>query len=446
MKTIAGFPYWELEFDSVGKETTQSFASKCIEEASKQRIADLFIFSHGWNNDRTAARSLYERFFEVIRRILTARRVSAPLGSAVGIVGVLWPSILFPDDQPQTSSGGAAALLDASGSTNVFVELKKVFPNETVTLEKLELLLAEQPESIDELMRFQALLTDLAPALSTDEGSDESGIMRLGWEKVFTRLSTLAPPAARDGAATLDSGFKRLWTGAKEALRVTTYWNMKERAGVVGERGLGPFIAALRQEYEVVAGSSPALHIHLIGHSFGARLVAFTLKGLPPQFDTESSPIKSMTLLQGAFSHFAFAESLPHDDSRSGALAGLQSRVDGPIVVTHSKRDLAVIKRYPQASLLSDDDAAAFKMLNYRFGGMGADGAQNVNATEEWFKAVGQPYRLLKGQFINLNGDDLITKGSPPSGAHGDIFYEEIAWAVLLASKLATAEKISPPS
>jgi hypothetical protein len=69
---------------------------------------------------------------------------------------------------------------------------------------------------------------------------------------------------------------------------------------------------------------------------------------------------------------------------------------------------------------------------------MGADGAREVEAAEESFKAVGQPYRLLKGHFLNLNGDDLITKGGPPSGAHSDIFYDEIAWASLLASKVVT--------
>jgi hypothetical protein len=35
-----------------------------------------------------------------------------------------------------------------------------------------------------------------------------------------------------------------------------------------------------------------------------------------------------------------------------------------------------------------------------------------------------------------LNGDFLITKGDPPAGAHSDIFYDEIGWVVLLASKV----------
>jgi pimeloyl-ACP methyl ester carboxylesterase len=150
---------------------------------------------------------------------------------------------------------------------------------------------------------------------------------------------------------------------------------MKERAGRVGEHGVGPFIADLRKSYSDTPGS-PELRVHLVGHSFGARLVSFALKDLPDSFAGAASPVKSLTLIQGAFSHFAFAQELPHDLSRSGALAGMEARVDGPVVVTHSRHDLAVCDRYPQASIFPRDDSAAFgDALRYRFGGMGADGA-----------------------------------------------------------------------
>ena len=118
----------------------------------------------------------------------------------------------------------------------------------------------------------------------------------------------------------------------------------------------------------------------------------------------------------------------------------MAARVDGPILVTHSRHDLAVTDRYPQASVISRDDAAAFDdELRYRFGAMGADGAQAVEAAARTFAAVGDPYAFQKGKFLNLNGDELITRGQPPSGAHSDIFYEEIAWAVLQASGVAAA-------
>ena len=101
----------------------------------------------------------------------------------------------------------------------------------------------------------------------------------------------------------------KVWHGAKEALRQLTYWQMKNRAGVVGSRGLGPAIARL-------ADAFPDLRFHLIGHSFGARLVSFALAGLP---DAGPSPVKSVTLLQGAYSRFAFTDPLPFRRGRRRA-------------------------------------------------------------------------------------------------------------------------------
>ena len=429
MQTIAGFPYCEIAFDDDGRPLDAQQASRNVDEIAQSNLTDVFIFSHGWNNDRSDAREVYRRFFESARRVLEAR--PAP-SSRPGIVGVLWPSILFPDDVPEPDAGGPASFDSTTGSGDPIAELEKVFPDKIDTLQELGRLLRDRPEDIEELRRFQTLLRDLAPASSTDEGSAERGVLTEDTEEVFEALSTLAPPEDRAAAAGLMDRFATLWTGAKEALRVTSYWMMKERAGHVGERGVGPFVASLH-------AAAPALRVHLIGHSFGARLVSFALKGLPGSFVGPASPVKSLTLLQGAFSHFAFAEKLPHDETRSGGLRSMAGRVDGPIVVTHSRHDLAVCERYPQASLLSRDDAAALDAVRYRFGAMGGDGAQAVTAAERRFGAIGEAYAFEKGKFVNLNGDDLITRGQPPSGAHSDIFYEEIAWAVLQASGVVPA-------
>ena len=432
MQTIAGFPYWEVEFDSDGRPRDPQQVSRRVDEIAQRNLTDLFVFSHGWNNERSDAREIYRRFFESARRVLDAHAGPAP-GSRAGIVGVLWPSILFPDDAPTAEAGGAASIDSPGAVADPIAELAKVFPKRLATLEALGQLLRDQPEDLDELRRFQMLLRELAPAFATDDESAEDGVLTEDAEKVFDALSTLAPPEERADAAGFGDRFRQLWTGAREALRVTSYWTMKERAGHVGERGVAPFVASLH-------AAAPALRVHLVGHSFGARVVSFTLRGLPASLAGPASPVKSLTLLQGAFSHFAFAEKLPHDESRSGGLKGMAARVDGPIVVTHSRHDLAVCERYPQASLVSRDDAAAVDDASrFRFGAMGADGAQAVDAAARPFGAIGEPYAFQKGKFFNLNGDDLITRGEPPSGAHSDIFYDEIAWAVLQASGIVTA-------
>ena len=205
---------------------------------------------------------------------------------------------------------------------------------------------------------------------------------------------------------------------------------MKERAGVVGKAGLGPLVVDIHR-------AAPDARIHLLGHSFGARLVSFSLVSLPSKAVGPASPVKSLVLLQGAFSHFAFADALPHDTKRGGALKGMASRVDGPILVTHSRKDSAVGSAYPKASFLSRDDAAAAGARAPRWGAMGSAGAKAVGATELRFGNVGESYTFSRGHFFNLDGNTVIVNGGLPSGAHSDIVHDKIAWAVVCGAGIS---------
>jgi hypothetical protein len=216
------------------------------------------------------------------------------------------------------------------------------------------------------------------------------------------------------------------WRGAREALRQFTYFQMKRRGGVVGERGLGPLCADIHAE-------APAIRLHLVGHSFGARLVSFSLRGLA---HAQPSPVKSVLLLQGAFSHFAFAPSLPFQTSRGGALTGYATRVDGPIVVVHSVHDTAVGVLYPLASMASGDDAAALDNVLYRWGAMGHDGAQAVGADTYVLEQGSHPSTVQSAGFLNVNADAVISTGRPPSGAHSDILHPELARLALSTAGL----------
>jgi alpha-beta hydrolase superfamily lysophospholipase len=157
---------------------------------------------------------------------------------------------------------------------------------------------------------------------------------------VFDTFADRLAAAGVDFGGGDDAGFSdspsKLLHGAKEALRQLSYWKMKNRAGVVGQRGLGPVIGRLAAEF-------PPVRVHLIGHSFGARLVSYALAGVG---DLQPSPIKSVTLLQGAYSRFAFTEALPFR-SGVGALAGRLDRVDGPLAVCFSRHDRALGTFYP---------------------------------------------------------------------------------------------------
>jgi serine protease AprX len=459
---VAGFPFWQLCFDELGQEGGFTRANNLLQEINPRGIDDLFVFSHGWNNEQVVAARLYEEFFAKMQRVADQFFRTGVGPNSIGVAGVIWPSAAWADEVVpigQTasagSSGGAAGLgattvplaLPPVTDLEILQKLKEVFKRQEPVLDELGKLLTERPRRDEDVRRFQMLLRqlDVEPdavlnsehAADIEDSGPPQGIVNenvdplIRFRMFADKANQLFPMSDEGGAASFGSsiaaGWNSIWNGAKEAARVATYWQMKKRAGVIGFNGLGPLLVRLN-------GVRPGLRIHLLGHSFGARLVSFALGKLPPG---TASPVKSLVLIQAAFSHFAFAPILPHALGRGGALAGLANRVDGPIVVTHSVHDYAVGQFYPMASLTTNDDAAAFADPLFRYRAFGDDGAQAVPATPaEELHPAGVPYVLEAGKFLNLNGDRVIKKLVFPSGAHGDIIHEEIAWAAFAAAGL----------
>jgi hypothetical protein len=429
--------HWEVGFDEHGR-ANQDEVGKLLGELPGRDLTDLFVFAHGWNNDRRQARRLYDLYFGQVPGLLSR---GGAQGVKAGWLGVVWPSKRWADEPEPTAAtdgGGAAGLGDGAGapvpSDPLLVEdLKDVFEGDErrAALDELARLLEERPEDPAALARFQALMAELATEPDASPAGEDQGELALledDPEEVFGRFADAVPQTGEGGAAGIGDTFGRLWNGAKEALRQLTYFEMKKRAGVVGKEGLGPLLGRIHQ-------ADPDVRIHLIGHSFGARLVSFALAGLPDG----DSPVKSLYLLQGAFSHFAFADALPMDRSRGGALKGMAARVDGPLVASFTVHDTAVGKLYPLASLSSRDDAAGLEDRLYRWGGIGHDGAQAVDATVAGLGPVGTGYPFQRGRFVNLDGNAIVNRGGPPAGAHSDIFHPELVWAGLAAAGLVTA-------
>jgi hypothetical protein len=450
---LAGFPFWIVEFDEHGSLVDQQAAGDVLTAISDEALTDLFVFTHGWNNSRTIALNRYRAFFTEVQTLVADADLTRGREAKIGVIGVIWPSMRWADEDESTAvvdddEGGAAAFspVPETDDAALVENLKPVFPRpeQQEALEELAALMEARPEDPAELARFQTLMETLVEdddAAETPEDNGEASLIVDDSTAVFERLATVAvrrPAEEEEGGAAglLDDRLDRLWDGAKEALRGVTYWEMKKRAGIVGSNGVGPFLGRLHDAH-------PALRIHLIGHSFGARAVSFALKGLPLA-QSDASPVKSVLLLQGAFSHFAFAKKLPHDQARGGALAGMAARVDGPLLVTHTKHDRAVGRPYALASMPTGEDAAAFDEILFRWGAMGHDGAQAVEAAKVTLGPLGTSYSFQPGAVFNLDGDEVIkTMLSRINGAHSDIIHEEIAWALLCAAGILTAEDSS---
>ena len=293
---------------------------------------------------------------------------------------------------------------------------------------ELGALLDSKPADSAGLRRAADLMNQLVTTPTpTAEDAGEQDLLHADPMTLFGHLAVLSPGTDVTDTQGLPNPLHLLWSGVKEALRATSYYEMKGRAGQVGLRGLGPLIGRLH-------ASSPGLRVHLMGHSFGARVVSYTLRGLPDTANGSDSPVKTLLLVQAAFSHFSFAPRLPQDPNRAGGLAGSEQRVDGPLLATFTAFDLAVGRLYPAASLISGTDSEGLDDTLFRWGAIGHDGYQAVPTTTMPLGPVGTRYDLTATRFINLDSNGTIKNGGPPSGAHSDIAHPEVLYALLYAA------------
>lgn len=431
-------PYWELVFDAEG-DMAPAGRDALVRGVADAGLTDLVVFAHGWNNSRTLANDLYGRFFTPFPAVLTASGAPARLGYG----GVIWPSMRFTDEpipdfpQRRPAPAGAGPVLEPA----TLQALAGVFPGSEALLDRMAELIERRPEEPELLEEFAGLVRRLVagpgqgavaraadPCLhDTEPGPDEPGEPAMftdGAAAVCGRFADAVAPGGTAGAE-LFGGLGRLWSGALELLRQGSYWEMKRRAGTVGESGLGQVLGAL-------AEASPELRVHLIGHSFGGRLVAFAVRGLAER----ARCVHSLTLLQGAFSHYAFAPRLPFAENRSGALKDVHRKISGPVLCCHSRHDLALSVLYPLASRLSGDSQSALGLHDPRWGAMGHDGVQAVDGslTLKLEQALAGP--LPERGCVNVDAASVVRRGGPPSGAHSDICHGELARLVLLAGRV----------
>jgi hypothetical protein len=452
---ISGFPYWQIAFDQNGAPTDPTQVATLRSELGTEHITDLFVISHGWKNSAAEALSLYTRVMDCVRNVLNSGGVTPAPGKTIGVVGVIWPSLAWPDDSAvpvsaQDTGGvagfeprgfGGPAASPPAVDVNLVPDLRQLFPSQDhkAALDELEQLLQKRPSDPVALARVQQIMQQLVTSSAADnapEDSAERAMLTADPVELFRALAVDAPTddsASTGGTAGFGDTLGQLWDGVKVGLRQLTYLEMKMRAGTVGRQGLGPLLDQLHADND-------DLRIHLAGHSFGARLVSFALSGLSAASDTPGkSPVKSVVLLQGAFSHFAFAEALPWNKQRGGVLAGQARRVDGPLAATFTPHDTAVGLFYSRVQFLLRDDTAGLDSLFFRWGAMGHDGAQAVSAQTAPCGPIGQTYPFQAGKWVNLDSHDVIKNMENVfAGAHGDIAHDEIAWAMLSAAKLVS--------
>lgn len=418
MTDIDGLRCFEVTFARVGVGPAAGLAEpddgKLPAALAGGDVEDVLVLAHGWNSSLASARASRRALLALLAEQLGDRRRSSVA------VEVNWPSLLFPEDDP----GNASPTL--STGAQLASTLTPAFPGQQFELDELGSLLDQQPRSIADLERFHALAKSLvtSPSLA-QEDSGEAGMLSIGTIGLFGHAAAMAK-ALKTGGGNGTDAFGTLWSGAREVLRTLCYYEMKNRAGVVGRDGL----AALISQLPTPAGRP--LRIHLIGHSFGARLVAYALAGLPRPAGNARGPVKSLYLIQGALSHFAFSgPALAGQGRRTGALAAFAGQLDGPLLATFSRHDRCLGWWYPMASLPRHEGSRSVGELAYRWGAMGHDGFQGAGVHTLPLGPVGQPYPFQAGALYRLDASSVIAANqSAFSGAHSDIRHPELTWPI----------------
>jgi hypothetical protein len=430
-------PQLDVEFDKRGN-VFQSTQLDALVAAAPQ-FSDLIVLSHGWNNDKADAGALYQGLLQKIEQVASGGFVGTIAGRTFGAMRIFWPSKRFTDEELIPGGGAASAEASAANEAMLAALIERLKndpdrlgsvslePIRVAALERIKLLVPHLETSRDARREFVLQLRGILDP--RDASLDDASIEFFSRDpaEIFDAMSepVSAPlPAPSGGAADAQGGneggaasLRDLLGGtlaaARRVLNFTTYYEMKERAGMVGRTGVATALRAVRQ-------SAPNARNHLVGHSFGGRVVTAAANELDP-----GGPRVSLMLIQAAFSHNGLA--VRYDGTHDGAFRRIVSegRVSGPIIITHTKNDRAVGVAYPLASRMAFQKAAALGDENDPYGGMGRNGAQQTpEAKFGELKGVAQSYPFGPGGIFNLKADRFV-KG------HSDIVNHEIAYAFL---------------
>jgi hypothetical protein len=441
---MAGFPFFPIEFTKTGEPFRPDEGKAVLDAVRTGGFDELIVLAHGWNNDKDEAKELFEALLGSMRDLIDEGAVAPIAGRGIGVVGVFWPSKKFTDDD-LIPGGGASLGGDAPDALLIdrLDQLKGVFDGDDRALDEAKALVPELEADPDARRRFVNHVRSLLPPPqdTLDDASDRffaaDGDRMLQLLEAPPRrprprpggagggvaggagIGDGSPPSGVGGAAGLGDFFRGIKAAARRLLNFATYYQMKERAGRVGAGGVHDLLRQIRD-------GRPGQRIHLVGHSFGGRLV--TAAAMGPKGSPSIGPT-SMTLLQAAFSHNGFAEDF--DDDRDGFFREVVTarKVDGPILITHTRNDRAVGVAYPIASRIARQDAADLGDEDDVFGGIGRNGALTrvtPEAVAAELLAVGGSYAFEPGRLYNLEASAFIPD-------HGTVWRRQPAYAILSA-------------
>lgn len=428
-------PLYLMPFDEHGRSQAPLTRDHLIGAVRDKDFTDIFLFCHGWNNDFETADRRYGDFLKNylelgVKRNLNYKRPIRPL-----LVGMIWPSteLVAPWEEAPELAGGAPG--DDLGQEQLEVEeiasrlppkeaerFRILAQNEELTEEEtLELatilLPIYQPEDNSELPPTgEALdsngLVEIWRELQGDDSDDTTG--EFGFDDDEPVVGEDEPAAAFDVLSPIAK--------VRDLLRATTVLMMKDRAGVVGAHGVGDLLRDILSAKPEPA--SPKPRVHLIGHSYGCKVMLSALcYQKPPR------KVDSVLLLQPAIGRYCFAVDATGNKEPGGYRSALE-RSTQPIMTTFSKNDKPLTRYFHFVAHRQDDEgevriaawlpSGRFKAL----GGYGPAGSDDDTHVIDMLKAP-ELYEIAdeRKRILALRADKTIS-------GHSDISNEATWWAL----------------
>lgn len=328
-------PLYIIRFDKEGQYKDDGSLGPLLAEAGD--YSDIFVFSHGWNNEWSDAIGRYRAFFKGYAGMRKAYGLPMPADYRPLLVGIFWPSAALAFGEsgrgPKALRADAeAAFQDEAQYQRELTEIADCFATD---IERTEFHALAQQTALSEsqarrLAELAAgILTDSVAEHESGEPPEVEGLLR-SWQAMADDMDADRSPALAGMARPQGvlGGMWR-WLDPRQLVRMLTVAIMKDRAGVVGAKGVGPVLETLLRQ--------TSARVHLIGHSYGTKVVLSALCSIA----TPPRRVRSALLLQPAISHLCFADQVPGKDHPGGYRVAFE-RVEQPILATYSPHDAAL--------------------------------------------------------------------------------------------------------
>lgn len=439
-------PVYLIPFNKKGRCKGPKTRKHLMQAAKNGGFTHIYLFSHGWNNDFKTALKGYREFFghfSQVRKAQEAKGNRLPEYKPL-LVGVIWPSILLvlpwerppkiaalpadPTEDPEMAQAG-----EIDQTVSELDEIAENLPDDQVE-RFFELAGSGEDLSAEEARELAEILQPLYAASDPDDESEPPSSEELVeiWRALGDVFAAVRAPGDSGGDQPIGDVFGPAGGAAdqpqaagldkldpRNAVRAFTVWQMKDRAGKVGSTGVAPLLADL-------LAAAPNAKTHLIGHSYGCKVVLSATNHLPAGSDKK---VASALLLQPAINGWAFAKKVA-DKNFSGGYRRVLDVVDQPVRTTFSSHDMPLTKLFHLAVRRKGDlgeikAAAGEPMLYGALGGYGPRGTPAPEGEEILMPANGSPYPDLppETQVLALKGDQFID-------GHGGVRNVNTAWAL----------------